>query len=93
MKPTPDRLLTKRCNTCIFTQNGKLMHLHEGRLDEMIADCEANDTNVICHKSKSLTGEFPWDVWCYGSFEVIGPGQLMRIQERLGLLERVDPPT
>lgn len=88
----PTKYLSKRCNTCIYTRNGELMHLRPGRVEEMTADTIARDTNVICHKSLNVSGEYPWDVWCRGSLDEKGPGQMMRIQERLGMLEEVDPP-
>lgn len=93
MTDTPTHVLRKRCATCIYTRNGELMHLQEGRVEKMTTESIATDSNVVCHQSKSLTGNLPWDVWCYGSYETVGPGQMMRITERLGLLEWVDPPT
>lgn len=92
-RPDPIRVLTKRCNTCIYTQNGRLMHLDPGRVEGMTRETIALDTNVICHKSLNVSGEYPWDVWCKGNLEIKGPGQMMRITDRLGMLQEVDPPT
>lgn len=85
------RLLTKQCSSCIYIQNGRLMHLRPGRVEDMTAETIKMDTNVICHKSRSLQGELPWDAWCKGSVDKKGPGQLIRIAGRLGILEEVDP--
>ncbi len=90
--PDPVRLLTKQCNTCIYVRNGELMHLTPTRLAEMTAESIAADTNVICHKSLHVSGEFPWDVWCKGNLDEKGPGQMMRITDRLDMLQEVDPP-
>lgn len=91
--PDPVRLLSKRCNTCIYTRDGELMHLEPSRVAEMTRESIETDSNVICHKSLHVSGEFPWDVWCRGNYDLKGPGQMMRITERLNMLETVDPPT
>ena len=40
----------KRCKTCIF-HPGNLMHLKEGRRDEMVAGALASESAIICHST------------------------------------------
>jgi hypothetical protein len=83
--------LTTRCSTCIYYNDGERMHLRPGRVDEMTEQTVLADTNVICHKSASVSGEWPFDAYCHGNMEEKGPGQMARIEGRLGMAEEVNP--
>lgn len=54
----------KKCSTCIF-RPGNLMHLQEGRVEQMSADAIANNSGIVCHKTldgdRSICRGF-WDV-------------------------------
>ncbi len=43
-------VLNDKCKTCIF-RPGNLMHLDEGRVEEMVAGCIAENTVIACHKT------------------------------------------
>lgn len=42
------RLLSRQCGTCIF-KPGNVMHLTTGRLSDMVAQCHANGSFIVCH--------------------------------------------
>lgn len=60
------------------------MDLRDGRLADLTASTDAGDTNVVCHQTLDGEGAF-----CRGSVDR-RPGQLVRLAERLGLIEWVE---
>jgi hypothetical protein len=81
-------VLRAQCSSCIFLP-GNRMSLRSGRVREMVAECDARDTNVICHQTlvDGVQGAF-----CRGSVDRRA-GQAVRIFGRLpgGIIED-DPP-
>jgi hypothetical protein len=61
------------------------MDLSEGRLRDLMNETLARDTNVICHQSDGLVGNWEETAWCAGSVEM-SAGQSVRIADRLGVL-------
>jgi hypothetical protein len=82
-------VMAERCDTCIF-RPGNLMDLNKGRLAEMIEATDRRDTNVICHKSHSVSGDLRLDALCKGSVDR-RPGQMVRIMSRFGGVQYVSP--
>lgn len=91
MTREPTVLLKTRCSTCIYYNEGERMHLEVGRVAEMTQGTIAADSNVICHQSEDLTGDLPFNAYCRGNYDEKGPGQMMRIAERLGMLTEESP--
>lgn len=46
------RLLAEKCSTCIFRAGNK-MDLHPGRVQQMVLECLARDSFVVCHSTLS----------------------------------------
>lgn len=89
-------LLTRRCATCIYRKDengqiGGLMNLDPGRTEDMTNETIRLDTNVVCHKSLGVGGEWAENAYCFGNVATKGPGQMLRIMERLGLIRLVHP--
>jgi hypothetical protein len=85
----PRIVLTDKCSTCIF-RSGNKMELNEGRLRDLTEASLAQDTNVICHQSDGLVGEWKATAWCAGSVEH-SPGQTVRVGLGLGIMSKVHP--
>ncbi|MCR6488295.1 hypothetical protein M8542_36240 [Amycolatopsis sp. OK19-0408] len=70
------RLLTRKCETCIF-RPGNLMHLTDGTRDDVVRAALANDSWIVCHRtlpgtanpvgSQAICRGF-WDVHARDSF-------------------------
>lgn len=73
-------VMRERCSTCIF-RPGNLMRLNEGRLADMTASTDRDDTNVICHKTLDRSV----GALCRGSVDRRA-GQMVRVAERIGAL-------
>lgn len=71
------------CKTCIF-RPGNLMHLKEGRVEQMVADSVKKDTAIICHST--LDGD---NAVCRGFFNRHKTTPLI-LAERLGMIEEVE---
>lgn len=87
------RLLSERCSTCVFWP-GNLMHLREGRLQELVNDNLRDGGALTCHQTLSY-GEHPdvGEAVCRGFYDAVGDrSQIVRIVERLGGYAEVDPP-
>lgn len=56
-----------QCSTCIF-RPGNLMHLHEGRVEEMVAECEQTGGVIPCHKTTH--GRRKQESVCRGFFDL-----------------------
>jgi hypothetical protein len=85
----PMFVMSERCDTCIF-RPGNLMDLNQGRLADIIESTDRGDTNVICHKSRSVSGDLRQDAWCKGSVDRRA-GQMIRIMDRLGGIPLLTP--
>ena len=76
------------CPTCIFRPGNK-MHLHPGRVEQMVSDATANESAIICHDT--LYGDGPQaNAVCRGFFDRHKTSAL-QIAERLGVVELVPP--
>jgi hypothetical protein len=88
------RLLSRQCETCIY-RPGNLMHLSTGRLKSMTEDaCREGCQGVICHDTLDYGGnpEFGGAL-CRGFYDNFGSRNgFIRIIERLGGFDEVDPP-
>lgn len=88
MKPFHDGVVhvNKRlCSTCIF-RPGNLMHLDEGRVEDMVAQATAAESCIPCHQT--LDGQ---QAVCRGFYNK-HKTQPLQIAERLGFVLEVDPP-
>jgi hypothetical protein len=70
------------CSTCIF-RPGNLMHLHPGRLKEVVDKNVARGTLLICHTT--TYGQAAEEVVCRGFYDKYGPQQsVYQVIQRLG---------
>lgn len=70
-----------KCSTCIF-RPGNLMHLEEGRVENMVAECIETQGTIPCHKT--LDGD---NAVCRGFFDVHKKDvPLLQIAERMGII-------
>jgi hypothetical protein len=99
---TKMRILTEQCATCIF-RPGNLMNLREGRVREMVNEVRTQDSYIPCHETMEyddsdedgyahgVTDDSPV---CRGFYDRYpGVGQMIRISERLNMVEFVAPPS
>lgn len=49
------RLLTRKCETCIF-RPGNRMHLNDGARDDIVCAALDNDSWIVCHSTLPGTG-------------------------------------
>lgn len=98
------KVLKEQCATCIF-RPGNLMGLRKGRVKSMVDACITQDSYIPCHETMEyedkdadeyddpgalITIDSPV---CRGFYDKYpGVGQVIRISERLGMLEEVDTP-
>lgn len=71
------------CATCIF-RPGNLMHLEEGRCEEMVAEAIEEDSAIICHET--LYGS---QAVCQGFFKLHATAPL-QIAGRLNKIKLVE---
>lgn len=76
----------RQCSTCIF-RPGNLMHLVEGRVDQMVADATAEQSCIPCHAH--LHEGAPIEPVCRGFFDRHATTPL-QVAERLDLITWVD---
>ncbi len=78
-------VLARKCSTCIF-RPGNLMHLEEGRVEQMVADCRRNESAIICHKTLDIVTDGPPPAVCRGFYD-LHRTQPLQIAERLQMIE------
>lgn len=78
------KVASKKCSQCLYDKN---RIVPDSRAKQIIRDCARHDSHFECHKG-TLYGE---KIVCAGSHQSRNPGQLVRIMERLGAIELVDP--
>lgn len=83
------KVASRACGQCLFGPN-KIVS--DERKDEVLEECENEDTYFVCHKS---TIRDPNEgMCCRGFYEAHpGTGQMLRIAERLGAVVFADPDT
>jgi hypothetical protein len=75
-------VFAEMCSTCIF-KPGNLMHLHPGRLKDLVDQNLARGTLLICHKT--TYGQAPEEIVCRGFYDAYGPQQAVyQVVQRLG---------
>lgn len=72
----------RMCDTCIF-RPGNLMHLEEGRVEQMVHQATRRDSCIPCHKT--LDGQ---QAVCRGFFTK-HKTSLLQLAERLGVIKEV----
>ena len=76
---------TKPCKNCPLMDNGKSMHLEEGRVDAIKVDLEKGNS-FSCHVTVYESDE--QQKLCYGAFkhlkDINKPNQIMQVAKRLG---------
>lgn len=78
------KVMDRECDQCLF---GPDKVVSDARRAELLRKCAANQRYFICHKA-SAEGA---DICCAGFYENMGHrSQMVRIAERLGVVERVD---
>lgn len=85
LSPSGLRVQREQCSTCIF-RPGNLMHLHSGRLKDMVDSVTRDDTYVVCHQTLSE----PLGAVCKGSFDTVRSTPV-QIAERLGFVDWIEP--
>lgn len=87
-------ILDAQCETCIFRPGNK-MHLKKGRVAQMVRDCTRDQSFITCHETMVYDDPDAGDPtasgpMCRGFFDNHGHvSQMVRIAERLGMLEFV----
>lgn len=76
----------RMCSTCIF-RPGNLMHLQEGRVEQMVEEATRDGGCIPCHKNLDNEGQ----AICNGFFTKHQTDSL-QIAERLGIVEYVSLP-
>lgn len=83
------KVMREQCATCIFLP-GNPMRLREGRVREMVRECRRNDSFITCHETlETVTGDRSTEAACRGYLDTGAQPQLLRIAERLGIVEEV----
>jgi hypothetical protein len=78
----------KKCTTCIFWP-GNRMHLHSGRVKELVEAAKQNGGYIVCHDTLPIVAEH--QAVCRGWWDPHrSDSQLMQIAERLGIIKFVD---
>ena len=72
------KICETRCEQCLF---GDQRIVTKERMAEIIKDCRKADSHFICHKHN--------DVMCRGYYETQPVPQMLRIAERLRMVEFV----
>ena len=70
------------CGQCLF---GKDKIVSSERKRDILSDCRQGDSHFICHKA-SIKGE---DICCKGFYDT-QTSNMMRISQRMGMVEFVD---
>lgn len=78
------KVCEKKCDQCLFTNN---RIVDAARMRTILADCAQRDTHFSCHKA-TIKDE---DVCCSGFYEA-RTSNLLRIAQRLGLVQMVPVP-
>jgi len=87
------RVLREKCTTCIY-RPGNLMHLRDGRREEMERDSLANGSWITCHQTLPY-GSHPehGEAICRGFADVHGEESAgIRFAAALGGMVEVDRP-
>lgn len=83
-------VMSVKCDTCIF-RPGNLMHLEEGRVEQMTTDAVRDQGHIPCHKRLGADDE---RAICRGFFDVHKHDvQALQLAERMGILALVTPPS
>jgi hypothetical protein len=82
------RVCREKCSTCIF-RPGNLMHLHEGRLKQIVEQTREDDAgNIVCHQ----TLDQKQGAICRGFYDAYGEGSMiLRLARMLDAIVEVDP--
>lgn len=85
-------VLARRCSTCIF-RAGNLMHLRAGRVKDMVAEANEEDSGITCHQTLEDYGYGVDGAVCRGYFDHPHRDSLsLRMAEAFQVLEYVEPP-
>jgi hypothetical protein len=74
-----------KCDQCLFTKD---RIVSAARMRNILQGCRQQDIHFVCHKA-SIAGR---DVCCRGFYDT-QTSQMIRIAERLNMVEFVDPAT
>lgn len=88
------RVLEEMCATCIF-RPGNLMHLREGRVEQMVAEAMEAESAIICHSTLPY-GPYPQAqrAVCHGFWARYGSHVLgLRLARMMNVLEFIKPPS
>lgn len=85
------KVAEERCENCLF---GADRIVDGERVREILEDCRAADTHFVCHKFGigEMDGLKGTDVCCRGFYDTQPPSQMIRIAERLGVIEFIPLP-
>ena len=72
----------ERCNECLYSDNKIVSN---ARRKDLLRDINKNDSHFICHKATAEGKE----ICCKGFYES-ATSNLIRISQRLGMVEFVD---
>lgn len=79
------KVCEEKCDQCLFTDN---RIVRPGRVKEILKECRQKDSHFTCHKASIAGG----DVCCRGFYDT-QTSQMIRIAQRLNMVEFVDPTT
>lgn len=79
------KVCDKQCDQCLYS---KKRIVSKARMLQIVRGCRRDDRHFICHKH-SMVGA---DVMCRGQYDTQPPPQMLRIAERLGMVEFVPEP-
>lgn len=86
-KRTTFQVCETKCNQCLFSDN---RIVSKARMKDIIATARKNDSHFICHKH--TIADRASQVMCRGWYETQPPSQMLRIAERLNVVEFVKEP-
>ena len=86
-------VLSEKCSTCVF-RPGNLMHLPDGRLEEMVQDTLHAASSITCHQTLPYGGYEARPAVCRGFYDVYrGEIQALRMAAAMDMLAYDEPPT
>lgn len=98
MKPSVYRC-EKACSNCPFMDDGKAIHLEEGRVDEIKATLLSDDNESFnCHKTVYNLDESMEETehqelkMCYGAYKFLRENGRANMQMRLAYVLGIDTP-
>lgn len=81
-------VLSRKCATCIF-RPGNLMHLPEGKVEELVQGCIDDDTVIPCHETLDGPRSVCRGLWDKHRRDIV----ILRTAQAFEVVAYDDPPT